>query len=132
MASNHLAADLGQNVGHMEPALFVADVDQEERVQQQVAQFFRQVLVVLEVDGLNHLVNFAHYLKPQRLQGLFPIPGASIRSPQAGQNVGQLGQAAFLGQRRNQQGVRTANTHSAPNLLKPVPGWLACVAGIIV
>ena len=53
-------------------------------MKQQVAQFFREALKIVVLDGLKDLVDFLNQHWLQRVEVLLLVPWASIRTPQPG------------------------------------------------
>ena len=74
----------------------------EGDLQQQVPQLLAKGVVVLPLQGVQHLISFLNEGAPEGEMGLFRIPGAAAGAPEAGHYRHQVvhafaGQLAGLG-----------------------------------
>jgi hypothetical protein len=80
MAAHEFLANFVGNRIEIEPAFFDGDLGVENHLKKEVAEFFAEIGVVLEVDGVNDLVRFLQKACTQGGVGLFPVPWAAIGS----------------------------------------------------
>ena len=76
MAEYELVAKLVSSPGSVELLLFRPDLGVEANVQQHVAQFLADVLLVVVHEGIAQLIGFFDGVGAQALVGLLAIPGA--------------------------------------------------------
>ena len=77
MTADQLVSKRLQDVINGESPPLLGNGGMEERLQQQVSQFFAQMAVITFVDRLDHLVAFLDQVALQRVVGLLRIPRAA-------------------------------------------------------
>ena len=77
MAAHQLGADACSDLGQIKAACLAGDLGVEHHLQQQVAQFLRQVVIVARADRIGHLVGLLQHVGHQGGVGLRQIPGAA-------------------------------------------------------
>ena len=98
-----LAKDMGvtadqlvaQPVGHaiqVEATGFGGDLGMQNRLQEQIAQFFAEQVGIARADGIDHLIGFLQDMGDQAFVGLLAIPGAAAGGAQAVNNGAQAGE----------------------------------------
>ena len=77
MAANQLVANASGNRIEIEALCFPGDLRVEHHLQQQVAEFLLEILVVTMTDCIGHFVGLFQDIWHQRGMGLFQVPGAA-------------------------------------------------------
>jgi hypothetical protein len=78
VSPNQFVGDGGQRIGHLPSARFGGDLCMKHDLKQHITQLARQRLVVATVERVKRFVRFSEQKWPERLVGLFAIPGASV------------------------------------------------------
>ena len=77
MAAQHLVGYVLGDIIEIEQTLFFGDTRVENDVEQQIPEFFPQVVNVITLDGINQLVGFVERMAGDTATGLADIPGAA-------------------------------------------------------
>jgi hypothetical protein len=87
MTPDQLVIDAPGHVIEIEVAPLIGQLGMEDHLQQDIAQFLAHVLHIIAVNGVQQLAGLVDERLTQGLVGLLAVPGASIRSPQAGHGL---------------------------------------------
>ena len=90
MAANHFFVNFGDYVGDAEAAFFVSDLGMEKDLEKEVAKFFSEFGVIGAVEGVEDFVGFFDEIGAEGGVGLFAVPGATVRSAEAGHDSDEL------------------------------------------
>ena len=90
MAADQLVGDRLDRVGDREAAFFLADLRQEHRLEQEVAELVLERVVIVAIERVEQLVGFLQHERPQRLQRLLPIPRAAVLGAQRAHDLDEL------------------------------------------
>ena len=134
MAAHQLGADAAGYGGQVEAAGFAGDAGVQHHLQQQVAQFLLQVVVVAVADRIGQLVGLLQHVGDQGGMGLLEVPGAAAFGiAEASHHRHQLGQGRFHRPRACCR-VLGVNRHGAWGLeregpaIGPHPAIFSCAA----
>jgi tetratricopeptide (TPR) repeat protein len=87
MAPGELVCDGGGDVGHGEGPAFLGDARLKDDLKEEVAELDPQLGEIPRVEGVHDFVGLLDQIGTQRLEILFPVPGASIRGAQPPHDV---------------------------------------------
>src|ERR1022692_5249472 len=90
MAAHQFPVDGVERVADREAVLFGGHLGIEDRLEQEVAQLFREALPVAPVDGIEDLIGLFEGVGLDGIEGLLAIPGASTGRPQLGHQLHQF------------------------------------------
>ncbi len=84
MTPDQFVADPARDVIEVEPSGFSRDLGMQYHLEEQIAQFFAQICVVLRPDRIRHFVGFLEQPGGERLVRLLAVPrttagGAKLR-----------------------------------------------------
>ena len=83
MPAHQFVAERVENGVNGEVAVFLGHLCIEEHLEEQVAEFLRQLLPVALLNGFQDLVGLFHRVFCDAVEGLFAIPGAAAGGSQA-------------------------------------------------
>src|SRR5215469_2722375 len=83
MAADEFSVQMIEDIRDGETALVGGHFGVEEDLQQQVAEFFGQVREVAPFDGVEYFVGLFKRVLADRVECLFAVPGATVRSAEA-------------------------------------------------
>ena len=89
MPADQFAVDRLQRIRDIEAAVFGRHLREEHRLQQQIAQFFRQPLPIPRVDRVHHFVGFFEQVRLDGVEVLFAIPRAAAGRAQPRHDLDQ-------------------------------------------
>ena len=84
MAADQFVGDVTRHLVEIERAAFAAQLAMEDDLQQQIAEFLGQFMIIARFDGIDQFVDFFDRMPAQRTMILFPVPGAAVRRAQLG------------------------------------------------
>ena len=90
MPANQFGGHRFQHPGNIEPASLFGDLRMHDGQENEVAQFFAQILVVPRADGAGDLVGFLDQARQERFVRLFAVPGTAVRRPEFGHDFAKL------------------------------------------
>ncbi len=90
MPANQLRADLVDGVANGEVTRFFADLREEYRFIEVIAELFAQLRHVAGINGFQHLVRFLEHERAQRGMRLLAVPRAAARRAQRPHDLNQL------------------------------------------
>src|SRR5262245_14114150 len=89
MPANQLVADCRECIDDRELAEIRSDLCEEHAFEDVIANLFAQRRIVAPFDGVDDFVRFFEYEMAQRLEGLFAVPGAAVRTAERGHDLYQ-------------------------------------------
>src|SRR5580704_19499904 len=90
MSADHLVMNAGDDVGNVECTGFSRQVGMKQDLQQEIAEFLRQVLRTSLFDGIEDFVGFLDQIGSECRGGLLAVPGTAARGAEAGLHSGQI------------------------------------------
>ena len=90
MAADHLGVDRRNDVGDVEGADLPRECRMVNDLEQQVAELVAEIGHVVAIDRVRDLVGFLDRVRGHRAERLDPIPRASVRRAQPGDDLDQL------------------------------------------
>ena len=82
MPADQLVGDRLDRIGDREASLLLADLRQEHRLEQEVAELVLERVVIAAIERVEQLVGLLQHERPQRLQRLLAIPRAAVLGAQ--------------------------------------------------
>ena len=96
MAANQLVGDVPGDVLEIERAAFLRQLTMENDLQQQIAKFLFQLVIVTGFDRVEQFIDFLHRVPPQRAMILLAIPRAAFGRTQLRHDIEQIVDGRFL------------------------------------
>ncbi len=106
MAADHLGGDGPDHIAEIEQAQFLGHAGVKHDLEQEIAQFVRQRLVIAILDAGRDFVSFLDGVRRDGGEGLGAVPGTAAGRAQPAHDLEQLGDVAAGPERIGLWGIR--------------------------